>query len=304
MPYLTARTVAALALTNIVNHGRSTETAFKHMLEPLSPQDQGWAKLLVMGVCRHFYSLDLLLNHLIDKPFKQKDNDVRLALHCALYQILHLDTQDHAAVFECQNSLDQLDKGWAKPFANAILRRLLREQDELIKAVSHLDEYQYNHPKWLIKRIRGAWGREGEAAMRAAATHPPMTLRVNQQQLPAKDYLAQLQQVDISAALCENSSVGIQLSTATDVSSLPGFWEGHVSVQDEAAQIAALLLDPQPNDRILDACCAPGGKTCHLLERASAAEVVGIDIDTNRLKRVEDNPQTPSTQCPAQIGQG
>src|SRR5690606_1044945 len=83
---------------------------------------------------------------------------------------------------------------------------------------------------------------------------------------------------------------GIRLITACDVQQLPGFAEGLVSVQDEAAQLAASLLDLKPGQRVLDACCAPGGKTCHILERESAlAEVVALDLEPKRLARVQEN---------------
>ena len=72
--------------------------------------------------------------------------------------------------------------------------------------------------------------------------------------------------------------------------SLPGFMDGRLSVQDAAAQLAADLLDPQPGERILDACAAPGGKTCHLLERTSGtADVTALDVSEPRLARVREN---------------
>jgi 16S rRNA (cytosine967-C5)-methyltransferase len=72
---------------------------------------------------------------------------------------------------------------------------------------------------------------------------------------------------------------------------LPGFAQGDVSVQDEAAQLAAYLVDPKATMRLLDACCAPGGKTCHLLELAPDAELLAIDIDAKRMERVRENLQ-------------
>lgn len=285
----TARSLAAQALCNILMHGRSTDTAFDRQIHQLSPPDQGWAKALVMGVCRHFFLLDNILNTLLEKPFKKKDNDARCALLCALHQLIHLQTAEHAAVSECLKTLDLFEKEWAKPVANAVLRRFLREQASLLEAASKDDEARFNHPKWLIKRIRGAWGREGEAAMLSSLTHPPMTLRVNQQQTTQADYLSELKDAEIHAMPTEFSSVGIQLDAAVDVTQLPGFETGRVSVQDEAAQLAASILKPQPENRTLDACCAPGGKTCHLLETEPDQEVHAVDLEPKRLQRVQEN---------------
>ena len=94
----------------------------------------------------------------------------------------------------------------------------------------------------------------------------------------------------IEAASCTHSGDGIRLSSPRDVTELPGFDGGLVSVQDEAAQLAAILLAPMPGERVLDACAAPGGKTCHLLElQAQVTEVVAMDSDPDRLLLVADN---------------
>jgi 16S rRNA (cytosine967-C5)-methyltransferase len=85
-------------------------------------------------------------------------------------------------------------------------------------------------------------------------------------------------------------STGIVLENACDVKQLPGFADGVVSVQDSAAQLAVVLLDLQPNQRVLDACAAPGGKTCHVLEtEPELAHVLALDRDAVRLGRIREN---------------
>jgi 16S rRNA (cytosine967-C5)-methyltransferase len=79
---------------------------------------------------------------------------------------------------------------------------------------------------------------------------------------------------------------------------IPGFSAGHLSVQDEAAQVAALLLDAAPGDRVLDACAAPGGKACHILElQTQLTELVAMDLDEQRLARVGENLQRLGLQA-------
>lgn len=117
-----------------------------------------------------------------------------------------------------------------------------------------------------------------------------MMLRVNRRQGSRDHYLAELQAAGIEAFACDFSEDGIRLASPCDVQQLPGFADGRVSVQDEAAQLAAGLLDLGPGQRVLDACCAPGGKTCHLLERlAGAVEVTALDVSESRLERVREN---------------
>ena len=103
-------------------------------------------------------------------------------------------------------------------------------------------------------------------------------------------YLAELLDCGIAGQATPFSKDGITLATACDVTALPGFADGAVSVQDEAAQLAADLLMLEPEQRVLDACCAPGGKTCHILEsQAQLREVVAIDLEPQRLDRVKAN---------------
>ena len=111
-----------------------------------------------------------------------------------------------------------------------------------------------------------------------------MSLRVNRLRGNRDDYVQQLQQAGIEFELCRFSNDGITLAQPRDVNQLPGFFDGLVSVQDEAAQLAAALLAPEPGERVLDACAAPGGKTCHLLEQQpDLAGCLALDMSELRL---------------------
>jgi 16S rRNA (cytosine967-C5)-methyltransferase len=118
-----------------------------------------------------------------------------------------------------------------------------------------------------------------------------MTLRVNLQRHTREQYLALLADAGLQALPGTLSPAAVYLQQAVAVDALPGFAQGAVSVQDESAQVAALLLQAQPGERILDACAAPGGKTCHLLELQPDLELVAVDNDSTRLPRVAQNLQ-------------
>jgi len=120
--------------------------------------------------------------------------------------------------------------------------------------------------------------------------NPARVLRVDVSRRKREDYLQELQAVGIAAQAISWTSTAIGLEQPTPLSSLPGFEEGLVSVQDAGAQLAAPLLDTRPGMRVLDACAAPGGKTGHLLEHTEGlAEVIAVDIDAQRVARVEEN---------------
>ena len=117
-----------------------------------------------------------------------------------------------------------------------------------------------------------------------------MWLRVNQQHHNVTEYLALLSQEDIPVELVDEKSSAIKLVNAIDVNKLPGFADGWISVQDGAAQQAAILLNTQTDDIVLDCCAAPGGKTCHILELTpDLGQMTAIDIEENRLLRVKEN---------------
>jgi 16S rRNA (cytosine967-C5)-methyltransferase len=187
----------------------------------------------------------------------------------------------------------------AAPFLNATMRRFLREREALLAALADDPQARWNHPAWWVEQVRRDHPRHWESVLAAADARPPMTLRVNRRRGSAADYLARL-----TAAGMAGVPIGpdaVLLAQPCEVTELPGFAQGDVSVQDLAAQIAAAVLDPQPGERVLDACAAPGGKSAHLLELADC-QLLAIDTDATRLQRVHENLQRLSLQ--AEVRQG
>ena len=185
----------------------------------------------------------------------------------------------------------------AAAFINAVLRRFVRERQAQVQAASRSLQAAFNHPPWWVERLRQDWPGQWMELLRQANLHPPMTLRVNARRSSGQAYVQRLAALGIAARLLEDPALAGQavvLAQPRPVQQLPGFAEGEVSVQDAAAQRAApLLLHPSlprlaNGARVLDACAAPGGKTAHLLELAEP-ELLALDIDAQRLGRVQDN---------------
>jgi 16S rRNA (cytosine967-C5)-methyltransferase len=175
-------------------------------------------------------------------------------------------------------------------FVNACLRRFLRERDALVAATDRDPVALWNHPLWWQRRLRQDHPERWETIL-AAGNHPaPMTLRVNARRASVQA----LQQTLDNAGLAttRQGAHGLTLAQARPVHDIPGFAEGLWSVQDAAAQLAApLLLEELPPGRrlrLLDACAAPGGKTAHLLELAEA-DLLALDVDAERCKRIAEN---------------
>src|SRR5690606_19855071 len=135
-----------------------------------------------------------------------------------------------------------------------------------------------------------AWPGSWQDVLEANNLRPPMTLRINRRKTTRDDYLLQLQQGGIEARAGQLADTAIYLQEACPVERLPGFAVGMVSVQDEASQLVPGLLQPGPGMRVLDACAAPGGKSCHILESEhSPSELVALDNSSRRLERMQQN---------------
>ncbi|PRA26955.1 16S rRNA (cytosine(967)-C(5))-methyltransferase RsmB [Pseudomonas poae] len=284
------RLAAAKALAAVLNGKASLNSSLPTQLDKVEDRDRGFTQDLAFGTARWQPRLSALAAKLLQKPFKAADADVEALLLVGLYQLLYTRVPAHAAIGETVGCADKLKKPWAKALLNAVLRRAQRESETLLAELEHDPVVRTAHPRWLQKSLKAFWPEQWEAICAANNAHPPMILRVNRRHHSRDAYLQLLTNAGINATPCVYSVDGIVLEAATDVRSLPGFAEGWISVQDEAAQLAADLLDLAPGQRILDACCAPGGKTCHILEvEKDLAGVVAVDLEAKRLVRVREN---------------
>ncbi len=281
------RAAAALALAPVLA-GKSLNQVLPPMLERVASRDRGLLQQLCYGTLRHYPKLQAELSQLLTRPLRDKDRDIRALLLIGLYQLGATRVPDHAAVSATVDAIRELKKPWAKGLTNAILRRYLRERDALAQ---NLDEAATAaHPLWLFNKLNKQWSGAAPGIFAAGNEQAPMTLRVNRAKFSRDSYLAQLAAAGIASSPGDIGEQAIVLQLPVDVADLPGFEAGAASVQDEAAQMAAPLLGVQAGERVLDACCAPGGKTCHLLELLEGrCELVAMDIDSERLARVEDN---------------
>jgi len=269
-----------------------------HSLSELIPQvlcdiedarDKGLAQELSYGTLRYHPRLYALMGCLLEKPLKAKDRDVEALLLIGCYQLLYLRVAEHAAVNETAGAAKKLGKPWAVGLINGVLRRLQREQDELLAGLESDEQARYAMPGWLLRELQSRWPESWPYRASALNMRPPMTLRVNRLRITRDAYLDRLVEAGIPAQANLVAPLGINLERPVEVESLPGFTQGLVSVQDGAAQLAAQLLGLEPGQSVLDACAAPGGKTGHLLESCADIKLTAIDLDGERLERVREN---------------
>jgi len=288
-PAAAARAHAAQAV-DAVRAGRALDSALEHQFATLPPalaRERPLIQEMAYGTVRWLLQLEPLIRERLAKPLKAKDRDIESLLLVGLYQLLHMQVAAHAAVKETVEAAGVLKKEWAKGLVNALLRRVLREQ-EPIRARLAQDE-QRAHPDWLLARLRQSYPQDWRAIADANNARPPLTLRVHARRTTPAAYADRLRLAGIDARALPEVDSALIVGRPVPVELLPGFREGEVSVQDAAAQLAAPLLDAPPGGRVLDACAAPGGKAAHLLERDPRLELVALDIDAARLESVREN---------------
>ena len=281
--------VASQILSKVFEDQQSLATLLPIKLDiMLDPRERAFAQALCFGVIRHYYSLNFILNMLLDKKLKKKDSDIKALILIGLYQLDHMRTPAHAAVSASVESCKELKKSWAKNLVNAVLRRYQREHDKFPELITVNDSAKYEHPIWLIDRLKDEYPQHWQSIIKENNLQPPMSLRVNTRKTDRDSYLKKLQAAGIEAQPSNLNQSGIALTHPVGIEALPDFSEGHVSVQDLAAQLAIPLLEPQAGERILDACSAPGGKLAHLLETMpTLQEAVAIENEPHRFKKLE-----------------
>lgn len=286
--FLRSRVASVLA---DVLHGHSLTDALRARQQQVAERDRALLAELTYGVCREYFYLNAIAAQLFRQPMKGKDQDIHALVLSGLYQLVFTRIPAHAAIGESAGAARVLKKKWAVAVVNGILRRFQRERQQLIdKVQQHASpEIRFNQPGWFVDALFNAWPSQAEAVLKGLQLRPPFTLRVNLQRQGLSEYVSELAAEGIVSKPVPGVASALMLEKPVAVSRLPGFAEGQVSVQDAGAQLAAFLLDAQPGMRVLDACAAPGGKTGHLLEHTPALDLTAVDVDAQRLTRVEEN---------------
>ncbi|WP_372994524.1 16S rRNA (cytosine(967)-C(5))-methyltransferase RsmB [Marinobacter sp.] len=279
------RAVAAGVLLSVEN-GQSLSQCLPPALNRLPPNERPELQALCYGTCRWFHRLDGELNGRLKKPLRKPDRIVHHLILVALFQLRFSQQATYAVLNETVEACRALDKPHLTGLVNGVLRAAEREG----APEPADDSTRFSHPVWMVEKLRHNWPEDWQQILEANNAQAPMTLRVNALRFGRDEYLGLLKEAGIEASPTRFAPHGIQLASPVPVDRLPWFADGAVSVQDEAAQLCTTLLDLGPGQRVLDACAAPGGKTCAILEACSdLAEVVAIDESADRLPRVQEN---------------
>ena len=278
---------ADVALDSTLARARQDDTI-------LPESDRRLITELVYGCTRRQKTLEAVLQNFLQKPIAKLPPDLLIILQIGVYQLFFLDRIKPSAIVHTTVELVKENnlKGLSG-FTNGVMRSILRAKEKEDILANITDPASFNSfPEWLIELWQKEFGQEAIADICNWFNQTPhLDLRVNLLHTTRDQVLAAFAEAEIDAQPIPHLPEGVRVAQgAGDVSKLPKFKEGWWSVQDASAQLVTYLLDPQPNETIIDACAAPGGKTTHISDRLkNTGKVYAIDRLANRLKKVEQN---------------
>jgi 16S rRNA (cytosine967-C5)-methyltransferase len=285
-PGAALRARAAQALAKIVA-GQSRRVAFSDVAPSIADaRDRALLSALLSESSRWWLRFSPAIDGMVERPIR--DADIKALLVLGLVQLEIVELPDYAAVAATVDATRELHKPNFAGFANALLRRWLREREARLRVLDADVVTRTAHPSWLLDAFNADYADRSSDIAAANNNEAPLWLRTNVRRTSRDDLLKRLHENEIACEAFDALPDAIVLRDSVDVTQLPGFADGSFSVQDGAAQFAAMLTDPRDGERVLDACAAPGGKTAHLLERADA-RVTALDVDASRLARVREN---------------
>ena len=292
LPLSEAITIAAQAVGEVLGGRSLTE-----VLDQLEAHERPIVQSLSFDALRKWVRSHELIKEFIPKP-PPPEVDHLLSVAIALFLQGNEEGNHYAAhtiVDQAVKACSEYDKTmYAKGLVNAVLRKVsLAVPNSDGKNQFPPDPIPMFTPPWWRANLKRNYPKQWQSILFSQAKRAPLILRVNQKQYTRAEYQALLSAAGILSTPIE-AVAGIQLPAAlllenpVPVDELPGFYTGAVSVQDAGAQLAALLLDLQPGELVLDACAAPGGKTAHLLEIVEC-KMTALELDKERLGKIGGN---------------
>ncbi|WP_213995242.1 16S rRNA (cytosine(967)-C(5))-methyltransferase RsmB [Arsukibacterium sp.] len=286
------RALAAQCCYQVIDQGRSLSDVLPKAQQQLTnPLDKALLQEICFGVMRTLPQLEHVCARLMQKPLVKNFRALQFLIYVGIYQLHFMRVPDHAAINATVDAARELKGQSLTKLINGVLRNVQR-QPQLFDFSQAGQAVQFCHPGWLISSLQAAYPDNWQQILDANQQKAPLWLRVNTRQISPQQFCTALTEEEIAHSQPISELPGaVLLDSPTDVTELPGYQQGWFSVQDAAAQYAGLLLAPENGQHILDACCAPGGKTCHLLELAPDAKLTALDKDQARLVRVRENLQ-------------
>lgn len=298
---INARSGAVEVLEQVLCQGAYTNIAINKYLRQhqLSDLDRRLMTELVYGTVKALGTVDWYLKQVVDRPLERLEDKVLQVLRSAVYQLFYMERIPASAA--CNEAVklarSYSNEGSAK-FVNGVLRNLLRKKDELVFPNPEEDDLEYlalkyYHPKWLLKRWLGVFGKEGTVKLCEFDNSPaPVCLRVNTLVTDQEALMTALTEAGAEVRASAWSDDGIVCEKLPALGEMLKKLERDFYVQDESSMLVADVLGPEPGQKVLDMCSAPGGKTTHIAQLMdNEGSIIACDIHAHKLELIRDNAQ-------------
>ncbi|MDQ7094766.1 16S rRNA (cytosine(967)-C(5))-methyltransferase RsmB [Desulfosporosinus sp. PR] len=299
-----SRETAVHILTRVEVEGAYANLLLQKTIAGLpDPRERQFVTLLVNGVLKHKLTLDYALRLHLSKPMSALPHEVRAILRIGAFQLLYVDKVPPAvAVHESV----ELTKPFPKftGLVNVVLRKVLTKGWEISwpdprrEAVRYLS-VRYSHPEWMIQRWLKRWGRDETEALCQANNAPAQTwIRANTLKISRGDLAEQLSREGVGVELGTRVPESLKIQNFGAIERLESFQAGFFTVQDESSQLVAHVVAPQPGQRVLDACSAPGGKTTHLAQMmCNEGTILAFDVHAHKLELIDQLARRLGITC-------
>lgn len=297
---LTSRQAAVELLMDIEHKALLSSDAVYNLAKQhvLSPEDRRLAVRLIYGVLEQKLLLDYRLQQVSKTKLSKLDPTIHMILRVSLYQLLFMDRIPESAVVNEAVKMSKKKGQHLSGFVNGVLRNFQRSRDSLKLPERAEDEINYlsittSHPQWLVKRWISKFGTQfSEALMQANNLTPPLTARVNLLKSTPDTVRTKLERGGITSEISRFLDYALIVHSGQDlvIQEWPVFIEGELYVQDIASMMVTEVMDPQPGERILDMCAAPGSKTTHMAEKMNnLGTIIARDVSDKKLEKIREN---------------
>lgn len=294
----TSRSLAYEVLYEVIENGAYANLLLDKALfsSTLTPIDKKFATEIVYGTIKYLRHLDHVLSFYVKRDLKITDHSARIILEMSAYQMLFMDrVPSHAVINEAVELIKGLNKAHLANFINGTLRSLDRDECFILwpdkkNKTKYLATY-YSFPEWIIDIFMMRAKAKGAEAMCKYFNAPSaLWIRTNTLKTTRDDLVKSLEDEGIETILSKKTDEGILLKNSGSIRDLTSFNKGEFLVQDESSMLVAHALSPKKNERILDVCAAPGGKTTHIAAlMENQGELIACEVQKHRLGLIKEN---------------
>ena len=290
-----ARTVAYRVVRRVTGDGAWADRAFRAEAERagLEPRERAFAQQLAYGTVQRLRTIDHALAAASSRPLAKVDAALLDALRLGAFQVLFLAVPDHAAV-EQTVELVKADSPRASGFANAVMRRVAREGRAAVDAIDASTPegaaLAHSHPDWVARAWWEQLGPDGARALMERDNEPPESAIRANELVTTRDELAAA--IGVPSHPAPGLPEGLVLDAPWDAHGSPLFARGALIPQSRGSMLVARIVDPQPGERVLDMCAAPGAKTTHLAAlMRGEGQIVAVELNPKRAESLRANAE-------------